>query len=63
MVMLGFKHTRLRKKVDERVAGAICPGVASNRMICIHEAATINFIKAESTNGVDSEAEVENYSI
>ena len=46
MVLVDSKKSRLRKYINERVACCVCPGLASNRMICTHEAAAIAFINS-----------------
>ena len=50
MVLVDYRKSRLRKYINERVACFVCPRLASNRMICAHEAAAIAFINSSQTD-------------
>ena len=44
-VMLDRRTSLLRKPLSERVACALCPGIAAKRMLCQHETELVDIVK------------------
>lgn len=53
-VLLDIRAARLSKRLKERIQCTVCPGVAKNRMLCIHETMALG-IMAIQNNENDSE--------
>ena len=45
-VMFDGRQSRMMRSLSDRVSCALCPGVSANRMLCQHEKAAINLMKA-----------------
>ena len=46
MVMVYMKKNKLGRNLTDRVDCSVCPGLAVNRINCVHEAVPVNYIKA-----------------
>lgn len=51
-MILDTNRSVRNRRVEDRAQCCICPGVASNRMLCIHEKIAIEFVQASEVLGM-----------